>query len=332
MRRVFAGVAISIVSIAWAGSAHATAPQHHTASATTNASAQAIMPMGRSVGSPTEGRLVGGAHLSDAPYLRVMPADQAGDVRWGLGSLVGMVHRAAQKVRHAFPGAVLNVGHLSKRDGGNIEQHASHESGRDADLPFYVQDAHNRQIFSDHMISFRGDGTAPTWPGAHFDDAKNWALVAALLDDPQARVTHIFVSSPLRQRLLAYAAHAGVPESLRTRAAFAMVQPHGTLPHDDHFHVRIGCPSSMTGCIENPVAHIARRGHGHAHMSHALHASTTMTIGASAPELRTVTTPAAHHAAAEQSSTEAGDHGPEPRSREEVVADPAAAMVEGDGG
>ncbi len=274
------------------------------------------MPMGRSLGSPTEGHLVGGAHLSDAPYLRVMPADQAGDVRWGLGSLVGMVHRAAQKVRHAFPGAVLNVGHLSKRDGGNIEQHASHESGRDADLPFYVQDAHNRQIFSDHMVSFRGDGTSPTWPGAHFDDAKNWALVAAVLDDPQARVTHIFVSSPLRQRLLAYAAHIGAPEALRTRAAFAMVQPHGTLPHDDHFHVRIGCPSGMTGCVENPAVHIARRGHGHARA----HTS-------SAPSV----TPPAHPTA--HATTEQGDdHGPEPRSREEVVADPAAVMVEGDGG
>ncbi len=97
------------------------------------------MPMGRSEGSPTNGHIIGGAHLADAPYLRVMPADQAGDVRWGLGALVGMVDRAARHVRHLFSGAVLNVGHLSKNGGGNIEQHASHESGRDADLPFYVK-------------------------------------------------------------------------------------------------------------------------------------------------------------------------------------------------
>ncbi len=221
--------------------------------------------MGRSVGSPTEGHLLNGAHLADAPYLRVMPADQAGDVRWGLGALVGMIDRVAQRVRHAFPGAVLNVGHLSRNGGGGIEQHASHESGRDADLPFYVQDARNKQIFADHMVSFRGDGTSPSWPGAHFDDAKNWALVSAVLEDPVARVTHIFVSAPLRQRLLAYAAHIGAPEALRTRAAFAMVQPHGTLPHDDHFHVRIACPAGMSGCIENPVVHIARHGRGRVH-------------------------------------------------------------------
>ena len=310
MRRTFV-IASSV--FLFAASAHATAPRH----ATHAESAAQIMPMGRSVGSPTAGHLVGGAHLESAPYLRVMPADQAGDVRWGLGSLVGMVHRAAQKVRHAFPGAVLNVGHLSKRDGGNIEQHASHESGRDVDLPFYVEDSRGKQLFAEHMVPFRGDGTSAAWPGAKFDDAKNWALVAAVLEDSAARVTHIFVSSPLRQRLLAYAARVGVPEGLRTRAAFAMVQPHGTLPHDDHFHVRIACPSGMTACIENPAIHIARRGH------HAAHQSATV-----APPART-------HASASAPAREEQDHGAEPRSREEVVADPAAAMVEtvdGDGG
>ena len=216
-------------------------------------------PQGRSVGSPTNGHLIGGAHLTDAPYFRVMPADEGGDVRWGLGALVGMVERVAQRVRHFFPGAVLNVGHLSRNGGGEIERHASHESGRDVDLPFYAEDARGHEVFADHMVSFRGDGTAPSWPGAHFDDAKNWALVVALLDDPVAHVTHIFVSAPLRARLLAYAARVGVPEAVRTRAAMTMVQPHGTLPHDDHFHVRIGCPSGMTGCIENPIVRIAHR-------------------------------------------------------------------------
>lgn len=312
MRRALV-IASSIFS--FAATAHATAPRH----ATHGDSAAQIMPMGRSVGSPTQGHLVGGAHLENAPYLRVMPADQAGDVRWGLGSLVGMVHRVGQKVRHAFPGAVLNVGHLSRREGGNLEQHASHESGRDVDLPFYVEDSRGKQLFAEHMVAFRGDGTSAVWPGAKFDDAKNWALVAAVLEDPAARVTHIFVSSPLRQRLLAFAARNGVSESLRTRAAFAMVQPHGTLPHDDHFHVRIACPGGMNGCIENPAIHIARRGH-HAH-GHA-----TATIAPSRTHASANSTPQEPH---EQ------DHGAEPRSREEVVADPAAAMVEtvdGDGG
>jgi penicillin-insensitive murein endopeptidase len=59
--------------------------------------------------------------------------------------------------------------------------------------------------------------------------------------------------------LLGYAAHIGVAPSLQTRAALTMVQPHGSLPHDDHFHVRISCPPDMKGCIENPAYRIARR-------------------------------------------------------------------------
>ncbi|HEY1955370.1 MAG TPA: penicillin-insensitive murein endopeptidase [Polyangiaceae bacterium] len=287
MRRASFFFVVSLAST----TAFATVPRH--------APSAEITPMGRSVGSPTSGHLVGGARLGDEPYIRVMPADRAGDVRWGLGSLVGMVDRAARRVRHLFPGAVLNVGHLSKQGGGNIEMHASHESGRDADLPFYVDDAHGKQVFSEHMVPFRGDGTSAVWPGAHFDDAKNWALVAALLEDPVARVTHIFVSAPLRLRLLAFAAHAGVAEALRTRAAFTMVQPRGTLPHDDHFHVRIGCPEGMRGCIENPAVHFARRApHGRRH----------------------------HEVVAPDG------HGAEPRSTPEPAPASTSDVVEGDGG
>jgi len=308
MPRAIASIVIaSTLAVFASRTAHAT--NAHRASSSQNATL--ALPMGRSVGSPTSGHIVGGAHLADAPYLRVMPADQAGDVRWGLGALVGMVDRAARHVRHMFPGAVLNVGHLSRNGGGNIEQHASHESGRDADLPFYVADAHGKEIFAEHMVSFRGDGTAPTWPGARFDDAKNWALVAALLDDPVARVTHIFVSSPIRQRLLAYASRTGVPEALRTRAAFTMVQPHGTLPHDDHFHVRIACPSGMQECVENPVVHIARRRHDH----DRAHGREAPAHEAQASATRAVTTQ---------------EHAPEPSSNDadhlEVV--PAATMIE----
>jgi len=229
--------------------------------------------LGQSVGSPTDGRLLGGSRLDEAPYLRLLPVYANDDARWGLGSLVALVDRAARAVRRQFPDAVLSVGQLSRRGGGDIDRHASHESGRDADLSFYIRGQTNHPLFSDHMVSFRGDGTAPSWPGAFFDDAKNWALVASIAGETRTRVTYIFVAAPLRARLLAYAAHIGAPIAVRNRAAELMVQPRGSLPHDDHFHVRIGCPSGMTGCIElptrpkasrNALASNARPSHGRA--------------------------------------------------------------------
>ncbi len=209
---------------------------------------------GRSFGSPTNGRLIGGMHLDEADYLRVVPVYATGDARWGLQPLVAMLDRAARSVRRQFPATVTSFGHLSREGGGEIDRHRSHESGRDADVAFFVRGSSGRQLLASSFIPFRGDGTAASWPGAYFDDPKNWAFVDALVTDPEARVTHIFVAAPLRARLLGYAERIGAPPAVRMHAAEVMQQPHGALPHDDHFHVRIACPSGMPNCIENPNA------------------------------------------------------------------------------
>lgn len=229
------------------------APRHApTARATLG---PAALRFGRSLGSPTEGHLTGGMHLDETAYLRVVPADTEGDVRWGLEPLVTMVDRAARAVRRQFPDSVTSVGHLSREGGGGIERHRSHESGRDVDIGFFVHAQSGRQLLANRFVQFRGDGTAVGWPGAYFDDARNWALVASLVADEPAHVTHIFVAAPLRARLLGYAERVGAPLSARVRAAGVMQQPHAALPHDDHFHVRIACPSHMSGCVENPAVH-----------------------------------------------------------------------------
>ena len=236
-----------------------------------------MMRFGKSLGSPTEGHLIGGAHLTETEYLRIEPADTAGDVRWGLAPLVTMIDRAARAVRRQFPGTLTSVGHLSREGGGDVDRHRSHESGRDADVGFFIKSSSGRQLLSPHFVSFRSDGSAPSWPGAYFDDARNWTLVAALVGDAEAHVTHVFVAAPLRARLLAYAERIGAPAGLRMRAAELMQQPRGVLPHDDHFHVRIGCPVGMSGCVENPTLRTSRqppplmaRGHRGERAAHAL--------------------------------------------------------------
>ncbi len=225
-----------------------------TAMARTGPLGPAALRFGRSIGSPTDGRLLGGMHLDDAPYLRIVPAYASGDVRWGLEPLVAMLDRAARSVRRQFRDAVTSVGHLSRAGGGDIDRHRSHESGRDADVSFFVRTASGKPLLPSRFVPFRPDGSADGWPGAYFDDARNWALVAAMVADPEAHVTHLFVAAPLRARLLAYAERVGVSPALRMHAAEVMQQPRGALPHDDHFHVRIGCPSRMNGCVENPAA------------------------------------------------------------------------------
>jgi penicillin-insensitive murein endopeptidase len=224
---------------------------------------------GKSVGSPNEGHLVGGTHLEETPYLRIVPDWAKGDVRWGLEPLVQMLDRAARAVRRQFPDAVTSVGHLSRAGGGDIGRHHSHESGRDADVGFFIKSHANRPVLADHFVAFRGDGTSPHFAGASFDDVRNWTFVHALLTDPGAHVTHIFVAAPLRARLLAVAERMSAKKDVLDRAREVMVQPRGAMPHDDHFHVRIGCPAHMSECIENPTLHVASHARPHAGSAHA---------------------------------------------------------------
>ncbi len=114
---------------------------------------------------------------------------------------------------------MLSIGHLSRRGGGDVDRHASHESGRDADVGFYITNQQDKPIYADHFVRFLGDGTAPTWPGARFDDARNWAFIASIVTDGRARVSYVFVASPLRARLLTYAQRIGAPYATRVRAS-----------------------------------------------------------------------------------------------------------------
>lgn len=206
----------------------------------------AVAGAAQSVGSPNEGHLVGGVKLESKPYLRVLPGREE---RWGLPELVGLLDRSARRVDRRFPGSTLGVGDLSRRGGGDVMGHQSHESGRDADVAFYLRDARGKQVAAPHMSPIDDTGRATAVSGAAFDDARNWALLEAWLTDPSTRINRVFVAEHLRDRLLAHARRAGVSAALRARASEVLLQPK-TAAHDDHFHVRIGCPRNQEGCLE----------------------------------------------------------------------------------
>lgn len=207
----------------------------------------------KSIGAPNHGVLVGGVHLETSPYVRVVGVYQGGDARWGVRELVEAIDRAAREVKKRYPDSVLGVGHLSRKDGGDLDRHHSHESGRDADIAYFLVDVAGKPVQKDRFYAVLPNGIAAADSHLRFDEGRNWALVSALVSDPKARVTHIFVVNYLRTRLLAYAARVGASPALRARVAEVLMQPHHALPHDDHFHVRVGCPASSPDCVEWPV-------------------------------------------------------------------------------
>jgi penicillin-insensitive murein endopeptidase len=212
----------------------------------------------QSIGAPNAGSLENGAHLLESPYVRYV-GGYPGDSHYGVRELVEGIEHAAHEVKRRFPDAVLGVGQLSRKGGGEIDRHHSHESGRDGDLAFYLVDSLGKSVVRDRFYTIGPDGRAVSDRALRFDDARNFALISALVNDPRARVTHIFIVNHLRTRLLAYGARVGASPALRQRIAEVLMQPRHALPHDDHFHVRVACPWSSGKCIESAVSHVAAK-------------------------------------------------------------------------
>jgi len=187
--------------------------------------------------------------------------------QWGTDELVEVIERAAAAVHSQAGATTLGVADLSPKRGGKTIWHASHQSGRDVDLIFYSVDTRGRVLGPPEVEMVHYDGTGepfvprymqhrgyeePTWAGRRFDDARNWALVEALLSDRSARVQWIFVSNKLERRLLAWAEKHERPRWVIEYARAVMKQPSAAAPHDDHFHVRLYCSRSdrALGCVD----------------------------------------------------------------------------------
>ena len=191
-------------------------------------------------GYPNDGWQLRGKRLRPTPELHVRAASH--DRVYGHPALVLMLGRSARDVAKAVPHSVLLVGDLSAREGGPLSGHRSHQSGRDADVAFYVTDLHGKRVPSTEYVAFDGDGKSKDGRGLLFDDERNWLLVQSWARDRRAGLSHIFVSWPLRDRLLAYARSRPKFAPYVPQATALLKQPEKGEAHDDHFHVRITCP------------------------------------------------------------------------------------------
>ena len=213
------------------------------------------LPAGQtiSVGTAERGYLHDAIRLADRGegYQRLRPHDRT---QYGTRTLIGAIERAARDVAHAFPvGPPLWVGDLSSHRGGSHVRHRTHRSGRDADLLFFARDAAGLTTGSNAWLRFDRFGFAIlAGKSFRFDDARNWHLVRSLVMDDEARVKWLFCSNELKVRLLRYAArHERSPQAV-VRATWVLHQPSRGEPHDDHFHLRVGCgpEERRLGCDE----------------------------------------------------------------------------------
>ncbi len=205
-----------------------------------------------SVGAPHHGVLTVAAELPKAGdgFVRYRPN---GPNNWGNPRLVHLIETAAKHVHDVSPGPPLVVGDLSGHDGGKIERHESHRTGRDVDLPWFVTTAEGVAVQTPGFVNIGADGLAKVDGSDGYlrlDVPREWLLVKTLLTSPDAEVQWMFCSTDVEGLLIDYARARGEPPELVWHAETVLIQPEDSLPHDDHIHLRLACTpeEAVLGC------------------------------------------------------------------------------------
>jgi len=202
-----------------------------------------------SIGLPHEGTLLGAVPVGDTTFPLARLRDN--DRRWAHPALARILLDSARST--GLRESPLVVGDIAASTGGELSGHRSHRTGRDADVLFYFRDLAGDAIRTPDFLVVGPDGLA--WDKVRrrwlrFDDARNWAFVRSVVTNREAPIHWVFVHRALRERLLRYATAVGEQPAVIYEASERMAQPMPSGPHDDHFHVRIGCTETyvMEGC------------------------------------------------------------------------------------
>lgn len=196
--------------------------------------------MSLTVGLPNSGFQIRSKMLRPSGNLWIQ--EKSRQYNYGHPALVLMLKRTAKQIARQSPGSVLLLGDLSREHGGRLSGHRSHQSGRDADIGFFVTDLDGKPKNAKKLRIFKASGRAKDGSPLLFDDYRNWLLIQLWLKDTRAQLQYVFVARHLRRRLLDFAQARPAFRKYTDRAAKFLRQPSNGLPHDDHFHVRIACP------------------------------------------------------------------------------------------
>lgn len=228
----------------------------------------------RSIGDVADGYMINSARLPlPHPHLVVLPVQFQRRLIFTTDEMIELVSDAAQHVAKTYEGAVLHLGNFSAEGGGDIPYSVSHNSGRDADIAFFVVDADGNPTALPDLLPLQDNGEFIGEPDSDyqdhayfFDTPRNWAFIEGLLLSKAATIQYVFVSNPLRNLLLDYARTTNVDPKLIARAQTILVQPGGALPHDDHFHIRTYCSEldMRSGCKDTGRRNSEFRSHTNA--------------------------------------------------------------------
>ncbi|MDY0058347.1 MAG: penicillin-insensitive murein endopeptidase [Myxococcota bacterium] len=176
-------------------------------------------------GTPQDGQLLAGEQLPAGAGYRVRFPSRA----WGTNSTITCLLATFREMNRRFPGSQAAIGDLSKKGGGYLPPHASHQNGKDVDISVYLKGHKKLDTFV--------RATPRT-----LDAPRNLALLEALV--ATGKVQYIFLDYDLQRVLVEEARKQGWPERKRQewfqyprgRGVGAIVMHESG--HADHLHVR----------------------------------------------------------------------------------------------
>ena len=195
--------------------------------------------MGRRGPRPLSHTWPGGAagFLLNAPQLEQSPLWIARRyTSYATPELLTGVRAGVYALREAHPDSPrLVLGDLSARFGGHLPPHLSHQSGRDADIGYFMRGALGKRLTGLALVSARTIDVPRTWAFLH------GMLKTGLLESA-------FIDYRLQRVLYKHAQASGVPaERLKEWFSFPLWKG-GVISHlkghADHMHVRFKAPSS----------------------------------------------------------------------------------------
>ncbi len=192
-----------------------------------------------SLGRPMCGQLSGGVQVQAHPAYVVRNVERSWLTRTNRTRLVRAFDAVAREHRRA---PRVRVHDASLPDGGPIDDHRSHQSGRDVDITYYQREGCD------------GDGCPlRVIAAANLDVRRQWTLLERWLSRDEA--TAIFIDYSLQEPLYREARRRGTSEA---NLAKWFQYPRGPRDeqgviqhlanHADHLHVRFTCASDEPHC------------------------------------------------------------------------------------
>lgn len=187
-----------------------------------------------SVGKPNKGKVINSIALPENKKLyTIRKPDQSFGSTHALYNLQLAIAQWRQV--SGFTGALL-IGAISKKGGGRLRPHSSHQSGRDVDIRLPLK---------------QPDGSADNVNDVDWD--ATWSLILALV--ATGEVEYIFLTTDRQKHLLKAAKRAGASKDMIDRILqYPETSGHkngivrNQKGHTAHFHVRFNCAANETRC------------------------------------------------------------------------------------